>query len=96
MEIPATVTSKGQITIPAAVRRALQLQPGDRLLFRLVGDRALMHVDGQAQDSATAEMEKIPNFLDLAGSVPTPDEVKGKDWATIRDEAWTAAVRDPR
>jgi antitoxin PrlF len=29
----ATVTSKGQITIPANVRQALQVEPGDRLEF---------------------------------------------------------------
>ena len=29
----ATVTSKGQITIPANVRRALQVKPGDRVEF---------------------------------------------------------------
>ena len=29
----ATLTSKGQITIPVAIRRKLNLQPGDRLEF---------------------------------------------------------------
>ena len=29
----ATVTSKGQITIPANVRQALQVEPGDRVEF---------------------------------------------------------------
>ena len=29
----ATVTSKGQITIPASVRQALQVKPGDRVEF---------------------------------------------------------------
>jgi AbrB family looped-hinge helix DNA binding protein len=29
----ATVTGKGQFTIPADVRRALQLEPGDRVDF---------------------------------------------------------------
>ena len=29
----ATVTSKGQITIPANVRKALQVEPGDRVEF---------------------------------------------------------------
>ena len=33
----ATVTSKGQITLPAGVRRALQVQPGDRVEFVEVG-----------------------------------------------------------
>ncbi len=29
----ATVTSKGQITIPAKVRKALKVEPGDRVEF---------------------------------------------------------------
>ena len=29
----ATLTSKGQITVPAEVRRSLGLEPGDRVLF---------------------------------------------------------------
>lgn len=29
----ATITSKGQITIPAKVREALKLEPGDRIEF---------------------------------------------------------------
>ena len=33
----ATVSSKGQITIPASVRQALQVDPGDRVEFVEVG-----------------------------------------------------------
>lgn len=38
----ATVTSKGQITIPKEVRDALGLVPGDRVAFRLVEDAAIL------------------------------------------------------
>lgn len=34
----ATLTSKGQITIPVAVRERLGLRRGDRLSFRVRGD----------------------------------------------------------
>jgi len=37
MEI-TTMTSKGQITIPAPVRRALGVRPGDRIEFKLRAD----------------------------------------------------------
>ncbi|MFN3762023.1 MAG: AbrB/MazE/SpoVT family DNA-binding domain-containing protein [Anaerolineae bacterium] len=37
-----TLTPKGQVTIPRAVRRALGLKPGDRVLITLDGDRALL------------------------------------------------------
>jgi AbrB family looped-hinge helix DNA binding protein len=34
----ATLTSKGQVTIPVEVRRALGVEAGDRLLFRVRED----------------------------------------------------------
>ncbi len=34
-EIPSTITSKGQVTIPAEVRRRLDLKTGDKIVFVL-------------------------------------------------------------
>lgn len=44
----STLTSKGQITVPKAVRDALSLNPGDRLNFHL-------HADG----TVTVEAETV-------------------------------------
>jgi antitoxin PrlF len=42
-EMPtATITSKGQITIPKAVRELLGLEPGDRVAFRVVDNAAVV------------------------------------------------------
>lgn len=38
-EHTSTVTQKGQATIPLAVRKALGLKPGDRVLFRVSDGR---------------------------------------------------------
>jgi len=76
MDIAAKITSKGQITLPKAVREQLELAPGDRVLFRLAGDRAVL--------------ARTPNFLDLAGAVPVPPEKRGASWDEIRREAWRA------
>lgn len=38
----ATVTSKGQITLPKAVRDALGLQPGAEVEFRIDGTEAIL------------------------------------------------------
>lgn len=38
----ATVTSKGQITLPRAMRQALNLAPGDRVRFTRSGDGAIV------------------------------------------------------
>jgi AbrB family looped-hinge helix DNA binding protein len=34
----STVTSKGQTTIPAKIRRALRIKPGDKVEYELEGD----------------------------------------------------------
>ena len=36
--MPATVTSKGQITIPKAVREALGVKPGSKVEFKALED----------------------------------------------------------
>lgn len=96
VEIPATVTSKGQITIPAEVRKALGLQTGDRVVFRVVDGRAILHPEeGTAGEEAPgAELEKVPDFFDLAGTVSVPPGVEPGDWPAHRAAAWAAAVRD--
>jgi len=38
----AKLTSKGQITVPKAVREALGVRPGDRLAFRTLEDGTVL------------------------------------------------------
>lgn len=66
----ATVTSKGQITIPKAVRDALGLTTGDSVVFAVSGDQAVL--------------AKTIDLLDLAGSIPVPNDVEGIPWEEIR------------
>jgi AbrB family looped-hinge helix DNA binding protein len=40
--VSATVTSKGQVTIPKAVRDLLDLQPGTGVEFRLANDGTIV------------------------------------------------------
>ena len=80
MDIAARVTSKGQITIPKSVRDALNLGEGDHVVFRVVeGERAIL--------------ARTPDLLELAGSVPTPADVKGLPWDEVRRRAWAGQVR---
>jgi len=41
MDAAARVTSKGQVTVPKAVRDALGIKEGDEIVFRVEGNRAL-------------------------------------------------------
>jgi AbrB family looped-hinge helix DNA binding protein len=54
----ATVTSKGQITIPARVRRKLGLQTGNKVFFFDEGENVVMK-----KNSAEAALEAIQNVL---------------------------------
>jgi antitoxin PrlF len=74
MDVPATLTSKGQITLPKPVRDALGLKEGDRVLFRVLEGRAVL--------------AKVEDFLDLAGSVKVSPEKKGKSWPAIKASTW--------
>ncbi|MFN8482427.1 MAG: AbrB/MazE/SpoVT family DNA-binding domain-containing protein [Anaerolineae bacterium] len=38
-EYVGTLTEKGQVTVPAAVRRRLGIKPRDKVVFRIVGER---------------------------------------------------------
>jgi antitoxin PrlF len=78
VDIGATITSKGQITLPKAIRDALDLRTGDRVLFRLHADRVVL--------------AKVPDFLELAGSMPPPPGKRGLAWSRIRAEAWSRSV----
>lgn len=70
MDVLATVTSKGQITIPKRVREALGLEAGDTVLF--------------AVESGRAVMARTPDLLDLAGLVPVDERLRGVSWEELR------------
>ena len=40
--IHSRMTSKAQITLPKAVRKALGIEPGDEVLWEIEGDRVIM------------------------------------------------------
>ena len=69
MEVTARLSSKGQITVPRAVREALSLEKGDRLVFRVEGDHAVL--------------ARTPDRLALAGSVSRPAAKRGTPWAEV-------------
>lgn len=74
MDVPARVTSKGQVTLPKSVREALGLKDGDRVLFRVLKGRAVL--------------AKVPDFLELAGAVSVPPAKRGASWSDIKATTW--------
>ena len=69
MEAAAKLTSKGQLTVPKAVRDALGLREGDEVVFRVEGNRAVL--------------ARTVDFLELAGSVSVPAAKRNVAWDEI-------------
>lgn len=82
MDVAARVTSKGQVTIPKSVREALALETGDKVVFRVERNRAIM--------------ARTPDLLELAGTVEVPAAKRGADWVEVRSAArdrWAQRAR---
>jgi AbrB family looped-hinge helix DNA binding protein len=79
MDVAAQLSSKGQLTVPKAVRDALGLVEGDRVVFRVEGRRAVL--------------ARTPNLLDLAGTVPVPAQKRGTSWAEVRRQTREARAK---
>jgi AbrB family looped-hinge helix DNA binding protein len=69
MDTIATVTSKGQVTVPKSVRDALGVAAGDQIVFRVEGNRAIL--------------ARTVSFLDLAGSVQVPAAKRNATWDEV-------------
>jgi len=71
VDAAAKLTTKGQLTVPKAVRDALDLHAGDQVVFRVVeGQRAVL--------SRTAD------FLALAGTIAIPAGRRNTPWDEVR------------
>ena len=79
MRVVATMTSKGQVTIPQEIRQRLGLNKGDRIEFVIEdGITILKPVRG--------EENPFEKYAGALGSFETEDEVNA--WlADLRDEA---------
>lgn len=66
MDVAARVTSKGQVTVPKAVREALGVSDGDAIIFRIEGNRAVI--------------ARTPDFLELAGKLRIPASKRNVAW----------------
>jgi AbrB family looped-hinge helix DNA binding protein len=75
----ATLTSKGQITVPKRVRDALAVQPGDKLAFRI-------HDDG----SVTVEAETV-DLGTLRGAIKA--KVRGVTVDDMKETVRRSALR---
>lgn len=69
----ARVTTKGQVTIPAGVRKAMEIEEGDDLLFEVV-----------EAGEGRIRVIKRGRLMDLYGALPATRPYPGKE--TVRAE----------
>jgi AbrB family looped-hinge helix DNA binding protein len=66
--VKATLTSKGQLTVPKEIRERLGLRVGDRLVFELL-----------EEGSVRLEVERRRTLGELKGSLPARGRYPGKE-----------------
>ena len=74
------VSSKGQITIPKQVRKALNLRSSEKVIVEVEGDHAIIK-------------PLRGSLLDLGGSVKIPENEKPVDFRRVREEVKKKVAR---
>ncbi len=71
LEIPATITERGQTTVPAAIRRMLSLSKRDRVVFRGLADGTV--VIARKEERVEDRDPVIGKFLNFLASDMSAD-----------------------
>lgn len=81
-EYVATVTSKGQLTVPVAVRRRLGIDPGDQVAFVIDGENG-------------ARLRRVEHdFRSFRGVFRTPPGLETDDFDDLIEEAMSDHADD--
>lgn len=78
------IGAQGRLVIPAPLRKALNLNPGDRLVARKIGDRLVLEPHEAIEKRLQARFKHIPKEVSLVDELITEhrteaaEEPKGK------------------
>ena len=76
----SVLTSKGQMTIPKEVRKALNLRPSEKVIIVVEGNQAILQ-------------PLRGNLLDIGGSVKITDGEKPIEFKKVREEVRKRVAR---
>lgn len=66
--ITSRITKKGQATIPAPIRELLEVQPGDRVIFQVEGDRVFL------QKASSVDWEYLRSVSETMSEWNSPED----------------------
>ena len=78
-DLESTMTQKGQVTIPVAIRRQFGLRPKDRVRFAVDGDKVTLELAGSRL---------------LAGFDAVKPHSRPEDWPRVREEFASLVAAD--
>jgi len=76
----AKVTSKGQITIPAEIRKELNLKPGDHINFAKIGERRFVMI---AKNRSITDLKGMLGKFDRVVTIEEMNEAIARGAAGI-------------
>lgn len=82
LELRTKITRKGQVTVPAEIRRALGLKEGDKVVFTLEGDEVRLARTGSVVERTAGIIKKS------RGRAPTERELKDFAEQAIADDVY--------
>jgi AbrB family looped-hinge helix DNA binding protein len=78
----SVMTRKGQVTVPAEIRRALQLREGDKLVFSL-----------ESQPEGQITLRPVRSVAAMTAGAITPRQ-RPEDLEALKAEAWEEVAED--
>jgi len=89
MQYTSTMTSKGQVTVPAAFRRKLGIKPGETVRLSISGNSVKVEATDWRKDLKELQVRIHDHMKRKNLPFPPPE-----DWQKVREQAWRDAATE--
>lgn len=91
-----SVTTKGQVTIPKAIRESMGIKPGDEVVFKETDKGYVIQKEAPTTDEGTDPFEKYRGIADNEATMPERmRRLRGEYPREVDDTASTATDETP-